>query len=751
MGTQRCITSIKRTLSVVGILLAVFVLSYPDIPVRAQAGTGTVRVAPTGADVSGCGSAEAPCQTIQYAVNLATAGDTIKIAQGTYTGAGTAAVVSIQKNLTLIGGYTTTDWDTPSGDPTLTVIDGQNARRGFELNDVPGSVAISIQGISVRNGLSNVALGAGEFIGGGLLCRSGGADKTITLALTNMIFENNLVQGAGSGAAAGGGAGFYEKCPVTLQNVTFTGNQVLAGAATDNSRGGHALGGGFFATNDSHVTANGIVLTGNVAEAGSGGQGYLNNAWDRADGLGGGAAMQYNQVSIVGVTATGNQATGGAGALYGGYACGGGLFFEHNASVYVADGVISGNRVTGGAGYAAVGGAAEGGGASSGGGIMSTDSVLTLERLIILNNYSIGGAGNDGGDGGGGGLYFARAASPWGAPSTVTGVNLIIADNVAEAGAGDNRWGGGGGIFSQNTDLTLYHATIAGNQVLDTMQAPGVIALNYAGTDIGWSTTRLYYSIIADHNPAGFSYAAVALGAGDTLQMNYTLFYNNAGRNYGGSGAVSNSNEVPSGDPAFVSSGSPNYNYHIGSSSAARDQAVGSPTPFDVDQDARPVGAASDIGADEYVARNAQLIVLKSSTPSNIVAGGSSSHLVAHQITVQNTGEISATVPVLREQLPTLAAPLAMSVSTPTCTGGICTYDAGTRLIVWTGNVLAGGSVTISYNTLLTVPTDYTSSTAVISTLFYNFFDAEGGAGSDTFTAVFFINARRVYLPLTLR
>ncbi len=737
--------SYRRKILIVVLIFMVLISWIEPSGVIAQPTAGIIRVAPTGTDTSGCGSESTPCRTIQYAVNAAASGDTIKIAQGTYTGSG-GAVVSIKKSLTLIGGYTTSNWDTPSTDPALTIIDGEHVRRGVEISDVVGNVSIAFQGLTIRNGFNDKTLAGGEFIGGGMLCRSGDAGKTVTLSLTSVKFENNQVQGTTNGPAGGGGAGFYEKCPVTMQQVTFSGNQVIAGDATNNTRGGQALGGGFFATNGSHITANTIVLVNNTARAGSGGQGYLNDTWNRADALGGGAAMQYNNVNIVGITATNNQAVAGSGSAYGGFACGGALFFEHNTgTVAISDGVLSGNQVTGGASTSE-------GGASSGGAIMSTDSVLSLERLTIVNNSSIGGAGSDGGDAGGGALYFTRAVSPWGAPSTVTGVNLIIADNVAEAGAGANRWGGGGGIFSQNTDLTLYHATFSGNRVLDSMQAPALIALNYAGTDIGWSTARLYYSIIANHTPASFSYAAMALSSGDTLQMNYTLFYNNGGRNYGGSGSISNNNEVPSGNPAFVSPGAPNYNYHITYSSAARDRAIGSSTTLDIDKDARPIGAASDVGADEYVLHNAHLVVSAFNTPTNIVAGGSTSHTVVHRIVVQNTGDIAATTATLTEQLSTPSAPLSMNVSSgPTCTSGTCNYNATTRRITWSGSVPSGGSVTITYDLLVNVPTDYTASTAIPSTLNYSFADNEGGSGNGTLVSSVFINARQVYLPLVAR
>ncbi|MGC9397400.1 MAG: hypothetical protein ACP5J4_21350, partial [Anaerolineae bacterium] len=77
-------------------------------PVYAQ---GTARyVAPGGNDSSNdCSTASNPCRTVQYAVGQASAGDDILLASGVYTANGAEAIADISKNLTVRGGYTTTD------------------------------------------------------------------------------------------------------------------------------------------------------------------------------------------------------------------------------------------------------------------------------------------------------------------------------------------------------------------------------------------------------------------------------------------------------------------------------------------------------------------------------------------------------------------------------------------------------------------------------------------------------------------
>lgn len=584
-----------RSVVVIAIAVSLFVVFYRPPTAFAQASSGTIRVATTGTDAPECGSAASPCRTIQYAINLAASGNTIKVAQGTYTGSG-SAVASLQflsagKNLTFIGGYVPPDWTTPSSDPTLTIVDGQNARRGFEIISVP-AIDITIQGLTIQNGYAGLPIPySGEYTGGGLVCRNDDPNtpQYVTLSITNVLFRNNRVQGSGNTAASGGGAGLYLRCRATLTDVTFDSNTVVAGNAPDGRRGGHALGGGLFATTQSDVTATRVAFTNNSVTAGSGGTGIGSDGWSTPDALGGGAALQINNVTLNQVTVSGNQVLGGTGAQKGGTGAGGGLFFEFSTA-QINGGTIQGNSATGGASQSM-------GGIAGGGGIMTTDSTLTLDRLKIVNNVSIGGAGSDGGDAGGGGLYSTRVSTVY--AGSVVGVNLIFGDNVTQAGAGINRWGGGGAIFNQNTTLNLIHSTIAQNSVLSTMQGPAIVSLNYLGS----SSVSLVYSIVASHGNTGA--AIIIQKAGDSGNFNYTLFYNNASGNYGcqpgmSGCSITNTNQAPSGNPSFLSPGSPNYDYRIAFTSAAKDKATGSTTPRDIENHIRPFNGVSDVGAQEY-------------------------------------------------------------------------------------------------------------------------------------------------------
>ncbi|MGB0385260.1 MAG: hypothetical protein ACPGWR_10590 [Ardenticatenaceae bacterium] len=535
-----------------------------------------------------------PCATIQQAVEVAqasTASNTlIKIAEGTYTGDADAVVnigsvfVGQSRNLTLVGGYSTSNWSEPCATASQTIVHGQDTRRVFDIISVD-DVNVSLQNMTIQNGRVS---GVEKVFGGGVLCRNDNPNepKLINLSLSNLIVKNNVAQGGDvDNNVAGGGIAIFLRCPTTLKNVVFDGNQVIGNDSTP--RGTQALGGGLFATEFSHVTGEELIFSNNKALAGSGGVGYKgSDILNRADGLGGGAAFSINTVvNLSNVTASGNQTVGGQGSEFGGFANGGAFFFELSQGT-ITNGTLRNNSVIGG--HSPTGE----GGVGGGGAIMLTESTLTLQQLTIVNNTSTGGNGSTAGSAGGGALYSGS--------STIIGSNLIIADSVSEAGTGINRFGGGAAIFGQATNLTLTHATIANNRILSTMLAPGIIILSGGRADIS-------YSIVANHvTDKGTSAALGSIfsnGNGNIINMDHNLFFGNTkdtGINPNSGGTLNSTNEF-TGDPDFVSANAPNFNYHIGPDSAAIDKATGSPTTNDIDGDVRPVNNGADLGADEYV------------------------------------------------------------------------------------------------------------------------------------------------------
>ncbi|MDQ7029879.1 MAG: hypothetical protein Q9O62_08940 [Ardenticatenia bacterium] len=251
-------------------------------------------------------------------------------------------------------------------------------------------IRVHIQGMTIQNGLVNAPSPPDDlFSGGGLYCLNDHPyddSAFVTVELMNVVFKNNKVIGSGIHAASGGGASFYRRCRAFLENVVFEGNEVRGGNAIDETRGAHALGGGLFATRNSDIVAIGLILRQNTAFAGSGGRGYGSDSTDRADGLGGGAAFQYNSVELRNIIVEGNVVRAGDGSEFGGFGSGGGLLFEYSSGT-VMGGEIRNNEAYGGDSSSGRGGE------SSGGGVMATDSQLVLSDLVIENNHAIGGNG----------------------------------------------------------------------------------------------------------------------------------------------------------------------------------------------------------------------------------------------------------------------------------------------------------------------------------------------------------------------
>ena len=102
------------------------------------------------------GTTGAPCANptaftrIQDAIGTASAGDEVRVAAGTYvTNTGTT-VVTLDRAITLTGGYPggVSGWTTP-GDETQTVIDGQGVRDGISVSVGSGNIIVA-QNLSDR-------------------------------------------------------------------------------------------------------------------------------------------------------------------------------------------------------------------------------------------------------------------------------------------------------------------------------------------------------------------------------------------------------------------------------------------------------------------------------------------------------------------------------------------------------------------------------------------------------------------------
>lgn len=319
--------------------------------------------------------------TMQAAINAAAvSGDTVLVADGTYTGSGNRDLDFLGKSLTFrsVNGA------------ARTVIDCQGTaaapHRGFYIHQNEASVVID--GFTVRNGYVVNASGGGAFI-----------HSNVSATITNCIFSNNAVKGTPDSGAGGGGLFVNGGTnSVTVTNCTFSGNYA-------NNGGGGAL---IFSEADTgNTTVTNCTFSGNKANSGAGG----------------GAGFNGNNVTLTSCAFSGNGAF--AGDSGGG---GGGAFVYATNRATVTNCAFSGNAANGNVSSSAVGGGAYVFGniatvtnctfsrnavsSSNGGGgaFVSSDSSTTLTNCTFSGN-AVNGNASAGVTGGGGAYVYSSGGS----------------------------------------------------------------------------------------------------------------------------------------------------------------------------------------------------------------------------------------------------------------------------------------------------------------------------------------------------
>lgn len=202
---------------------------------RVQAATPVRYVAPN----AQCGVV-GPCfGSIQEAVDASAIGDIVKVAQGVYTGVVTN-VVTINKPLTIRGGYSTIEWADASPATQPSIIDGEDSRRGMYISG-NGEGSVLLVGLTVRNGHAATEGGAGILI------------VTGTVEIEDSLIISNTAEG-GAGVM-GGGLG------IKNSQVTLTGNTLANNSSTE---------GGGVGIEDSAVMLSGNTIRQNEASSGGG-------------------------------------------------------------------------------------------------------------------------------------------------------------------------------------------------------------------------------------------------------------------------------------------------------------------------------------------------------------------------------------------------------------------------------------------------------------------------------------------------
>jgi hypothetical protein len=333
-------------------------------------------------------------------------------------------------------------------------------------------------------------------------------------------------------------------------------------------------------------TIQGLRITGGNAAGEVGGGlcvygGYAtlisNTVASNTAGYGGGLYLYQSAAALNGNAVTSNTATADGGGVYleastarlnnnliaGNSASGGGGLY-----LYYGANTLSGNAVISNTAY------------DRGGGLSVVRSNSSLNNNTVISNAAINY---------GGGLYLFRS-------NAALGSNIVNSNTVNSKGGGLFLWYSDAALT--NTIVTDNHANTGGSGLYIEASSPRLlhttIARNTGGDDSGVyfsgaanSTVALTNTILVNQR------VGITVTSGNTAILNGVLWYGNASANTGGAGTLIMTNAY-TGNPAFAADG-----YHLTASSAAVDRGVGAGVMTDIDGEARPIGAAPDLGADE--------------------------------------------------------------------------------------------------------------------------------------------------------
>ncbi|MDH4320554.1 MAG: hypothetical protein OEV73_03555 [Desulfobulbaceae bacterium] len=531
-----------------------------------------------------------PGQSLQTAINNASNGDTILLANGTCT----ETIVIDNKDLTIRA----------INKGSAFISGGGTAGPVVKMQNGADSV---LDGVTIQNGVVPWAV-----YGGGVSI----SESSPTIA--NCLIDNNT--------SGYGGGGIYfvttTGSVLTVVGSTISNNDVL------NSR----PGGGILMEHGGAVVMSGSTVSGNTAVDGGGF--YINDA----------TASSTSSLTVSGSTFSGNIVTSKGGAIYAAsnnatstvnliiadtdfidnesVASGGALYLMNNDSVgatmtaEISDSTFSLNTSTGGS---ATGGALfsqslnsatisgctfSENSAISGGGINvyngSVGNVLTVTDTVIKQNSASNG----------GGLYLGGdGVSTWsptfdrceilGNTTTNNGAGVYAVNLVPVVFknciiAGNKSTGLSGGGFYLNNSLvnaTITNCTITGNYAADTDSVGGGIcavssAVATLKNTIMWGNKA--YDPTNTDEVSGV--ATVTASYSDIGQTGYE------------------GNNNVNVDPMFVSpvsytlAPSVGGNYHLQVDSQVVDAGTGTGAPpDDIDGEFRPSGAGYDMGADEVI------------------------------------------------------------------------------------------------------------------------------------------------------